>query len=182
VIGKIFVGAIVISALLAGAAMYYLQVYAFYDEVQASSPAAEVRLTTVAGVAEPVMIEGFEGIDADSSPIRYRACFRTTQSMAMMTETYRTYAGAVPLTAPGWFGCFDAEAIGEALKEGRAVAYLGEENIHYGIDRVVAVMDDGRAFAWHQINACGAVVFNGEPAPEGCPPVLPPPALPVAKE
>jgi hypothetical protein len=86
------------------------------------------------------------------------------------------------LTAPGWFGCFDAEAIGEALKEGRAVAYLGEENIHYGIDRVVAVMDDGRAFAWHQINACGAVVFNGEPAPEGCPPVLPPPALPVAKE
>ena len=177
-IGKIFVGAIVISALMAGAAIYYLQVYAFYDKVPASSPAAEIRLTTVEGVAEPLLIEGFEGIDADSSPIRFRACFRTPQSMAMMTETYQTYDGATPLVAPGWFNCFDAEAIGEALEQGRAVAYLGEENIQYGIDRVVAVMDDGRAYAWNQINACGAVVFNGEPAPEGCPT----PATPQPKE
>lgn len=159
--------------------MYYLQVYAFYDEVQANSPAAEVRITTVAGVTEPLLTEGFQGIDADSSPIRFRACFRTAQSMAMMTETYQVYDGAIPIVAPGWFDCFDAKAIGLALEEGRAVAYLGEENIHYGIDRVVAVMDDGRAFAWNQINACGAVVFNGEPAPEGCPT---PPAAPTAKE
>jgi hypothetical protein len=171
VIGKIFAGFIVITALLAGAAMYYLQVYAYYDEVQANSPAAEIRMTTVDGVAEPVMIEGFEGIDAESSPIRFRACFRTPQSMAMLTETYRVYDSAVPLTAPSWFGCFDAQAIGLALEEGRAVAYMGEENIEYGIDRVIAIMDDGRAFAWNQINRCGAVVFKGEPAPEGCPAV-----------
>ncbi len=177
-IGKIFVGVIVISALLAGAALYYLQVYGYYYEVEASTPAAEIRMTTMDGVAEPVLIEGFEGINADSSPIRFRACFRTPQSMAMLTETYRIYDGATPLVAPGWFGCFDAAAIGEALEQGRAVAYLGEENITYGIDRVVAIMDDGRAFAWNQINRCGAVVFNGEPAPEGCP--VPPAAPPAA--
>jgi hypothetical protein len=169
VIGKIFAGFTVITAVLAGGAMYYLQVYAFYDEVKANSPAAEIRMTTVEGVAEPVMIEAFEGIDSESSPIRFRACFRTPQSMAMLTETYRVYDRAVPLTAPSWFGCFDAQAIGLALEEGRAVAYMGEENIEYGIDRVIAIMDDGRAFAWNQINRCGAVVFKGEPAPEGCP-------------
>lgn len=168
-IGKIFVGVIVISALLAGAAIYYLQVYGFYAPIAANTPAAEIRMTTLEGVAEPLMIEGFEGIDAESSPIRFRACFRTPQSMAMMTETYKVYDGATPLVAPGWFGCFDASAIGEALEQGRAVAYLGEENITYGIDRVIAVMDDGRAYAWNQINRCGAVVFDGQPAPEGCP-------------
>ncbi len=178
--GKIFVGAIVISALLAGAAIYYLQIYGYYQTLEASSPAAEIRMTTVEGVAEPLLIEAFEGIDADSSPIRFRACFRTPQSMAMLTETYRVYEGATPLVAPGWFGCFDAAAIGEALEQGRAVAYLGEKNIEYGIDRVIAIMDDGRAYAWNQINPCGAVVFNGQPAPEGCPPlpVVPPVAQP----
>lgn len=168
-IGKIFVGVIVISALLAGAGVYYLQVYGYYREIAANAPAAEIRMTTVDGIAEPILIEGFEGIDADSSPIRFRACFRTPQSMAMLTETYKIYDEAVPLNAPSWFGCFDAQAIGAALEEGRAVAYLGEENISYGIDRVVAIMDDGRAYAWHQINHCGAVVFDGKPAPEGCP-------------
>ncbi|QCO57998.1 histidine kinase (plasmid) [Pseudorhodobacter turbinis] len=167
--GRIFVGAIVISALLAGAAIYYLQVYGYYQVVEASSPAAEIRMTTLDGVAEPLLIEGFEGIDADSSPIRFRACFRTPQSMAMLTETYRLYDGATPLVAPGWFDCFDAQAIGQALEEGHAIAYLGEENIQYGIDRVIAIMDDGRAYAWNQINHCGEVVFNGAPAPADCP-------------
>jgi hypothetical protein len=169
VIGKIYAGIIVISAVLAGAAIYYLQVYGYYEEIPANASAAEVRMTTIEGIAEPILIEGFEGIDADSSPIRFRACFRTPQSTAMLTETYRVYDDASPLIAPGWFSCFDAEAIGTALEEGRAVAYLGEENISYGIDRVVAIMDDGRAFAWNQINPCGAVVFDGNPAPEGCP-------------
>ena len=37
------------------------------------------------------------------------------------------------------------------------------------IDRIVAVYPDGRAYAWHQINRCGEVVFDGNSAPEGCP-------------
>ena len=29
----------------------------------------------------------------------------------------------MPLTAPGWFDCFDADAIGEALDRGEALAF-----------------------------------------------------------
>jgi hypothetical protein len=77
----------------------------------------------------------------------------------------------VPLVAPGWFDCFDAAAIGADLAAGRAAAVLGEANVTYGIDRVLALYPDGRGYAWHQINACGEVVFDGDPPPPGCPPV-----------
>ncbi len=168
--GRFVAGVIVMTALVAGAAMYWLQVYAFYTPVLPISAQAEMRLTTIEGVVEPILSDGFDGIDSDSSPIRFRACFTTPQSIAMLTETYQTYPAATPLTAPGWFDCFDAAAIGAALEQGKAVAFMGEENITYGIDRVVAIYGDGRAYAWNQINACGVVVFNGNPAPDGCPP------------
>ena len=38
------------------------------------------------------------------------------------------------------------------LESGAAVAYLGQPNVHPGVDRVIAVYPDGRAFAWHQMN------------------------------
>jgi hypothetical protein len=53
VIGKIYAGIIVISAVLAGAAIYYLQVYGYYEEIPANASAAEVRMTTIEGIAEP---------------------------------------------------------------------------------------------------------------------------------
>ena len=70
--GKLVGGAIVIAAAVAGAVMYYLQVYAFYQPVSATT---EIEVTTVAGTAEPLFVEGFEGVDADSWPLRFRACF-----------------------------------------------------------------------------------------------------------
>ncbi|RSK34879.1 histidine kinase [Rhodovulum iodosum] len=159
------------GALLAGAAVYYLQVYAYYEPVPVSAPAAEVRLTSlVTGEAEMVPVDGFEGIDSESSPLRFRACFEMPLSLALLTETYVIRDEAVPLNAPGWFDCFDAAEIGAALETGGAVAFLGEANVSYGIDRVVAVFEDGRAVAWNQINACGQVVFDGRPPPPGCPP------------
>ena len=74
-------------------------------------------------------------------------------TQGMLTETYQIYQDAVPLTAPGWFDCFDAAAIGAALEKGEAIAFLSESEIHPGVDRVVAVFPDGRAYAWHQLNA-----------------------------
>ena len=168
-IGKILAGSIIVTALVAGVLLYYLQVYAFFEDVPADS--ASVQLTGfVSAVATPILTDEFQGIDSDSSPLRYRACFSTPQSQAMLTETYQPYENAVPLTAPGWFDCFDAAEVGEALEAGTALAFLGQANITYGIDRVVAVMNDGRGFVWHQINHCGEEVFDGKPAPEGCPP------------
>ncbi|WP_420558627.1 DUF6446 family protein [Roseovarius sp.] len=168
--GKVIGIGIVMIALLAGAAMYYLQVYHFYEPVEATGT-DDVRMVNLAtGAPEPVLYEDFRAIDAASSPIRYRACFTTEMSQAMLTETYEMYEGAEPLTAPGWFDCFDAEAIAEELESGTALAFLGEKNIHYGIDRIVVVAEDGRGYAWHELNECGDKAYDGTVVGEECPP------------
>ena len=161
--GKIVGVGLVISGLIAGIAMYWLQVYAFYEPVS-FQPGNEIRLTPISSdVPEVIVADNVTGIDANSSPLRFRACFTTPLSQAMLTETYVVYEGAEPLVAPGWFDCFDAARIGKALETGEAIAFLSEKNINSktdasgvlqpsGIDRVVAVFPDGHAYAWHQLN------------------------------
>lgn len=167
--GKFLALMTVIAAIAAGGLMYYLQVYAYYEEVDASSE--PVVLTTLGNTEEPILAEAFQGIDSDSSPLRYRACFTTPHSQAMLSETYIAYENPVPTTAPGWFDCFDAQAIGAALESGAALAFLSQANVIWGFDRVVAVTADGAGYAWHQMNHCGKEVFEeGRPAPENCPP------------
>ena len=169
-VARLAILGIAVTALIVGAAMYYLQVYAFYEEVNAEQ-VGEVQLVSLnTGAPEPILFENFKGIDSDSAPVRFRACFETPYSQAMLTETYETYPRAEPLVAPGWFDCFDAAAIGAALETGEAIAFLGVPDIRYGSDRVVAVMPDGRGYVWHQINPCGAAAFSGDPLPEGCAP------------
>jgi Family of unknown function (DUF6446) len=156
--GRIAVGVIVLSAALGGAFLWYTAERAFYEPV-VFTPGEEIRLVPLAGdQPEPILVEGIEGTDAESSPIKFRACFRTRMSLAMLTETYRPYENAVPLIAPSAFPCFDAAAIGAALESGEAVAFLSEPGIHPGVDRVVAVFQDGRAFAWHQLRPEKAVL------------------------
>ena len=151
--GRIVGGFIVIIALLAGAFVYYQQVYAYYVAVPADAPAATILLTPIGGGApEPMLADGFQGIDAASSPLRFRACFQSQTAIATLTETYIVYAHPTPTVAPGWFDCFDANRIGTDLETGAAVAFLSQRNIHPGVDRVVAVYPDGRAYAWQQLN------------------------------
>ncbi|SLN23690.1 hypothetical protein ROA7450_00949 [Roseovarius albus] len=167
--GKILAAMILIAALAAGVGMYYLQVYHFYEEVEGNGT-SDVQVTALtSGAAQAIAFADFEAIDSESSPIRYRACFTTDLSLDDLKADFTPYPDAVPLTAPGWFDCFDAKEIGAALEAGTAQAFLGVKDIKYGIDRVVAVMDDGRGFVWQQINRCGEVVFDGQRAPEGCP-------------
>ena len=166
---RIIIVAMLLIAAVGGGVLYYQQVYAYYDTVAASPDA--VQLTSVStGEAEPIVVAEFQGIDAISSPLRYRACFETPLSLAMLTETYQIVDNAEPRVAPGWFDCFDAAQIGADLRTD-AVAFMGIENIAYGIDRIVAIYPDGRGYAWHQINECGEVVFDGNPVPEDCPPI-----------
>ncbi|MGR3492421.1 MAG: DUF6446 family protein [Shimia sp.] len=165
--GKIVGMIILLSAALVAGGVYYAQIFGFYDEVAVD----EVRLTSlVSGDPEPIVAEVTRAIDAESSPIRYRACFTTPMSHAMLTETYEVFEGAEPLNAPGWFDCFDAEAIGAALREGTAIAFTGQRNIEYGIDRVVAITQDGRGYVWQQINDCGDRLYDGSAAGDDCPP------------
>lgn len=160
-----------IVAAIAGAALWYTAERAYYLPVR-FVPGQEIRLVSVvSGQPEPILVDGIEGVDAESSPIKFRACFTTPMSLALLTESYEVYPAAEPLIAPSNFPCFDAKAIGGALERGEAVAFLSEPNITYGIDRIVAITGDGHGYAWNQINACGRVVFDGNPAPEGCPPV-----------
>ncbi len=163
--GKVVGLGIVACGLIAGAALYYLQVYHYY--VRLPAEAVVLRLTPPEGGLPVVMPVGqVEAIDSESSPIRFRACFRLPAGAI----AGQPYPAAEPLNAPGWFGCFDADAIAASLADGTAQAYLGEPNVVYGIDRVVALYEDGRGRAWHQINRCGEAAFDGDPVPAGCPP------------
>jgi len=150
--GKIVAGGIVVTSLIAGGVMYWLQVYAYYSPV-IFVPGNEIRLTPIIGdVPEAIVVADVQGIDADSSPLRFRACFTTPLTLATLTETYKVYDKAEPTIAPGWFSCFNAGEIADALESGEALAFLSESSVAPQIDRVVAVFPDGRAFAWHQLH------------------------------
>ncbi|KAF0677398.1 DUF6446 family protein [Profundibacterium mesophilum] len=161
--GKLFAAILAALAIITGVSVYYLQVYGYYDEVT-PDPAGLVP----DGGANP-QLGALRAIDADSSPLRFRACFTIADPDAMIVGA-EPYAGAVPLTAPGWFDCFDAADITEALAEGEAQAWLVAKNIEFGVDRIMALYPDGRAYVWHQLNNCGEMAYDGTPVGETCPP------------
>ena len=167
--GKIIGIVLLLSSIIAGGALYYLQIYGFYTDV-ADTEGPDVQLVSVvSGAPEPISYTAFEAIDADSSPIRYRACFRTEMSLALLTETYVGLDPLTPRNAPPWFDCFDAEAIGAEIDAGTALTFLSAKNIHFGVDRVVAITDDGRGYVWHELNDCGQKSYDGTIVGEECP-------------
>ena len=163
--GKLVGLFIILASIAVGGGVYYAQVYGYYEEVALEA----VELTTFQGSVEPILFEDFEAIDADSSPIRYRACFKTPMSLALLTETYQPFEDAEPLNAPPWFDCFVADKIAKLLDNGNAIAFTGEANFEFGIDRVVAITEDGQGYVWHQVNECGDKLYDGSPAGENCP-------------
>jgi len=164
--GKIVSIILALTALAVGGGVYYAQVYGYYETV-----AGDIVVLTAkgSGDAEEILFDSLRAIDASSSPIRYRACFTTPLSLDTLSETYELFDTAEPLRAPYWFDCFDAQAIGSQLSEGKAVAFTGTRNLEYGIDRVVAINDEGMGFVWHQVNECGDKLYDGTPAGEDCP-------------
>ncbi len=73
--GKLAVVAIILSAVIAGAGLWYTQEYAFYAKVSYTR-GQEVLLTPLASdTPEPIAVSDIQGIDATTSPLRYRACF-----------------------------------------------------------------------------------------------------------
>lgn len=167
--GKVLVIVLLLCGAAAGAAMYYLQVYGFYYEVTAR-PGQDVALMPLGGGApQPIAYDGFQAIDADSSPIRYRACFRTDLSLDALSAAYEPAEAPEPLTAPEWFSCYDAAVIDTALKADKARAFLAAKNVHYGVDRIVTVTEDGRGFVWHVLNNCGQKAYDGTVVGEECP-------------
>ena len=152
--GRLLAGGLVLFALLFGVALWWFQTYGFYQETARSE-------VMIAGAAIPVA--EYRGIDADTSPLKLRSCFRAERIEGPAPE------GPDPLVAPGWFDCFDAETLAKDIEAGAARAILAEFNAPYGFDRIVAQYPDGRAYQWRQINKCGTASFDGDPLPEGCP-------------
>ncbi|MCX7559309.1 DUF6446 family protein [Sulfitobacter sp. F26204] len=164
--GRIMGITILLASIIAGAGMYYLQVYGFYDAVYSE----EVQLVSLATEQpETIVFDNFQAIDADSSPIRYRACFTTPQSLAFFTESYVLAPNIDPRNAPKWFDCFDAAAIGAELEAGTALTFMGTKNIEFGVDRIVAITEDGRGYVWHELNDCGDKAYDGTIIGEECP-------------
>ena len=160
--GKFLAVLLVACTVLAGGGMYYLQVYGYYQTLPEQTT---FQVAAPDGTLQTLAITGFQGIDATSSPLRYRACFTVTGDLPAMAD----HPAAEPLNAPGWFACFDASVIGADLAAGRARAVTVDSNAVYGFDTVMALYPDNRAYVWPQINACGEAHFDGRPVPAGCP-------------
>ena len=166
--GKIISVILLSCAILAGAGLYYLQVFHYYERLP--SEGAQVTAMARDGAPRPLPISGFEAIDADSSPIRYRACFDTSLSLEVAVQTFEPYGGrTAPRRAPWWFGCFDADALGAQISAGQAQVFTSLRNLEFGIDRVVAITADGRGYIWHEVNECGDKAYDGSPLGKDCP-------------
>ena len=167
--GKFLAIVLVTCGIIAGGAMYYLQVYAYYSTVVPNGSTDVVLKPLDGSVAQAIAYSDYKAIDSNSSPIRYRACFTAENTADELKALYVTIKDAEPLVAPGWFDCFDAKEIGAAIETQSATSFLSIENVSYGIDRIVSVLDDGRGYAWNKINRCGKIAFAGKPLPPDCP-------------
>jgi hypothetical protein len=128
--------------------MWYAQTRAYYDTLEA----ADLVVTTQAGEIVPLAKSGFQGIDAETSPLRFRACFTVDDAGLATLAQAAPHPEPEPLVAPAWFDCYDARMIAEAIASGEARAVMSLHEIARGVDRVIAVFPDGRAFAWQQLN------------------------------
>jgi hypothetical protein len=138
--GKPLMIGLLAFAALFGAALWWFQVYAWYER------ASGVGGLPVAGAVVPVA--DYDGIDAASSPLKLRGCFRADPAAFAAAPIA---ADATPLTAPFWFRCFDARAIAQDLAAGRATAHALESDRPPGFDLVVALYPDGRGYLWRQL-------------------------------
>ena len=136
--GRALVITLVAFTVIFGAVLWYFQTYAFYAELGAET-------VTIAG--RDYAVSDYRGIDAMTSPLKLRSCFYLPAVPDAPVAENPT-----PLVAPGWFDCFDARTIAEALEAGDAIAYLAQPDEFDGVDRLVARYADGRAFEWRQFN------------------------------
>ena len=168
--GKVIVAFLVLPAILAGMALFYLQIFSFYEEVIPDGVTDVTILQKQNELPEIINYSNFRAISSDSSPIRYRACFDTTEDLDALRSRYLVYNGAEPRIAPYWFDCFNAEELGLSLKDGGSgEVFLSKKNIMYGVDRVVAILENGKGYVWHEINDCGDKLYDGSPVSNECP-------------
>lgn len=140
--------------------------YAYYQSTR--------NVAEVSAFGQTLPVSEYQSIDADTSPLKIRACFKTDWDMAAF-KSFRS--DAEPLIAPKWFDCFDAGQITADIAAGTAVVLRAEKNQPYGFDRFIASYPDGRAYMWRLINPCGKAKFSGQDLPDDCKETLTPPIV-----
>jgi hypothetical protein len=125
-----------------GLALWWAQTHFWYERING------IGALTVAGVATPV--EDYQGVDATSSPLKLRGCFKADPDAFAAAEPA---PDATPLTAPDWFDCYDAGTLTEDLAGGRARAYALTRDDPDGFDLMAAIYPDGRGYLWRQLGA-----------------------------
>ena len=155
--GRTVAAFLLASAAVAGAALWYLQVHGQYRPIALGPEGTPAEGTfrepeISGGLAPGLKVSNFEGISGRSSPLKYRSCFAVESGIDELADAFDRHPDPTPLVAPGWFRCFDAKAIGRAIEAGEATALLLKRDVGDGVDRVAAILPDGRGFAWNQLN------------------------------
>ena len=153
--GRVFIFLFMGFTVIFAIGLWYFQTRGYLEEISG------VEAVEIDGVAYPVT--EYRGMDADTSPLRMRGCFRVAGEVFGPTEPEPT-----PLTTPGWFDCFDVETLTADLASGAARALRASFNTPDGFDRIVAIYPDGRAYQWRQMNECGKAKADGGNLPPEC--------------
>ncbi|MBF9047562.1 histidine kinase [Rhodobacterales bacterium LSUCC0031] len=146
--GRLIAMAIIGITALFAAVLWYAQTRAYFTTLDR----ADLVVALPSGDRAALAHDAFVGIDAASSPLRFRGCFMLGATGLAQVAEAMPYPDPTPLIAPDWFDCYDAGVIVSGLADGTARAVLSEHDIHRGVDRVIAVFPDGRGYAWHQLN------------------------------
>ena len=135
--------AILLIAAIGGAMIFYLRNFEHYRQVSG------VEEITISGAR--FAVSNYQGLDHQSWPQRLRGCFRLKDPEGALALA-KPAPDAVPYAAPGWFECWNAEALHAALKDGSAKAVIAESHDRGGFvqERVVAIFPDGRAYQWRR--------------------------------
>ena len=126
------------------AALWWFQTRAYYETVEG--------VESVEAGGAVLRVSDYRGIDAVTSPLKLRACFRVSAQGLAALAALEAPKKAEPLTPPGWFDCFDAETIEKDIEAGRARAVVAARDQPEGFDRMIAWYPDGRAYLWRQLN------------------------------
>ncbi len=143
--GKLLVIGLLIFVAAFAAALWWFQTRAYYQRVSG------VESVVAQGAVLP--LAAYDGIDATTSPLKLRACFRLSAEAARAAAALPAAPDAEPLVAPSWFDCFDAETISRDIESGAAAAIAAARDEPEGFDLMIAVYPDGRGYMWRQLNA-----------------------------
>ena len=114
--GRLLMIGLIGFCVIFGASLWYFQTRGWYEPVES--------LSSITIDGQVVEVEGYQGLDAASSPLKLRGCF--TMPASFVSAAAPVAERPDPLIAPGWFDCFDAKTISDDIAAGTALPLLAE--------------------------------------------------------